>query len=540
MEIPRTSPTAPTDVDAVVIGAGFAGLYMLHRLRDKLGLRTIVFDTADGVGGTWHWNCYPGARCDTESYVYCYSFSPQLLQEWDWSGKYPSQPELLSYLNHVADRFELRRDIRLETRVERATYDDSTDTWTVATDRGDLLTTRFLISGVGLLASAPYAPSFRDAEDFTGETFHTGTWPKTPVDLTGKRIGVIGTGSTGVQIIPELARQADHLTVFQRTAQFTVPAQHHTVDAETLREIKTNYAAIWEATYASVGGFPWQHNGRSALDDTPEQREATFRALWAEGGFRFIFGSYKDLLTNLEANEHVAEFVRARIRERVRNPEVREKLVPRGEPFAARRPVVDTDYFETYDRDNVTLVDLTSESIERFTATGIRTTARDYPLDTIVYATGFDAVSGPLLRIDIKGSGGLSLADAWSKGPRTYLGLGMAGFPNLFTITGPGSAFGNIPVVIQHHVEWISTAIARLIERGGRRFEAIQEAQDAWYDELVETANRTVIPFGNSWYSGSNVPGKPHTVSFYLGSYSAYRQRCDAVAAEGYAGFTLS
>lgn len=529
-----------TDIDAVVVGAGFAGLYMLHRLRNELGLRVVVIEAADGVGGTWHWNRYPGARCDTESYIYCYSFSPELLQEWDWSGKYPSQPELLSYLNHVADRFDLRPDIRLETRVERATFDDSTDTWSVTTDRGDVITSRFLITGVGLLASAPYAPRFEGAEDFTGETFHTGTWPQTPVDFTGKRVGVIGTGSTGVQIIPELARQAEHVAVFQRTAQFTVPAQHHTVDAEALRKVKANYDEIWQATYASVGGFPWQHNGRSALADTPEQRDETFRALWAEGGFRFIFGNYKDVLTNLESNNHVAEFVRARIRERVQDPVVREKLVPQGEPFAARRPIVDTNYFETYDRDNVELVDLTSESIERFTATGIRTTAGDYPLDVVVYATGFDAVSGPFLRMDVTGSNGLSLADAWDEGPRTYLGLGMAGFPNLFTVTGPGSAFGNIPVVIQHHVEWIAAAISHLLESGHTRFEVLQQSQDAWYDELVETANKTVIPLADSWYSGSNVPGKPHSVSFYLGSYSAYRGRCDATAAAGYPGFLLS
>jgi cation diffusion facilitator CzcD-associated flavoprotein CzcO len=393
---------------------------------------------------------------------------------------------------------------------------------------------------VGLLASAPYAPSFPGAQDFQGETFHTGTWPAETVDFAGKRVGVIGTGSTGVQIIPELARQAEHLTVFQRTPQFTVPAQHHTVDAETLREIKANYAAIWEATYTSVGGFPWQHNGRSALDDTPEQREATFRELWAEGGFRFVFGSYKDLLTNLEANGYVAEFVRARIRERVHNDEVRERLVPQGEPFAARRPIVDTNYFETYDLDNVELVDLREESIERLAPAGLLTTAREYPLDMLVYATGFDAVSGPFLRIDVKGSGGLSLAEAWNAGPRTYLGLGVAGFPNLFTITGPGSAFGNIPVVVQHHVDWIATAIEHLLSIGATRFEVDEAAQGSWYDELVETAEKTVIPLADSWYSGANVPGKPHSVSFYLGSYSIYRRRLDATAEDGYPGFTLS
>lgn len=526
----------PTDVDAVVIGAGFAGLYMLHQLRDRLGLRTVVFEAGGGVGGTWYWNRYPGARCDTESYVYCYSFSEELLQDWSWSGKYPTQPELLSYLNHVADRFDLRDDIRLDTRIERATFDDATSTWTVETSAGERVTTRFLITGIGLLASAPYSPTFEGAEDFSGEILHTGAWPQEPVDFTGKRVGVIGTGSTGVQIIPELARLAEHVTVFQRTAQFTVPAQHHTVDDSTLQAIKKDYPAIWEATYKSVGGFPWQHNGRSALEDTAEEREATFRALWDEGGFRFIFGSYKDLLTNRDSNSYVAEFVRDRIRERVQDPRARDLLVPHDEPFAARRPIVDTHYFETYDRENVELVDVSSNPIRRLTPTGIETSEL-HALDVIVYATGFDAVSGPFLRMDITGSGGLNLRDAWSDGPRTYLGLGTAGFPNLFTVTGPGSAFGNLPVVIQHHVEWISSAIEHLIATGADTMSVSEAAQDAWAEELVETAARTVIPLADSWYSGSNIPGKPRSVSFYMGSYSIYRERCDAIAADDYSGF---
>jgi cation diffusion facilitator CzcD-associated flavoprotein CzcO len=442
-----------TGLDVLVIGAGISGIYMLHRLRDHLGLRVTVCEASDGVGGTWHLNRYPGARCDTESFVYCYSFSPELCQEWEWSGKYPTQAEIHRYLNHVVDRFDLARDIRLNTRVTEATYDDGI--WRVTTESGERLTTRFLVTAVGLLASAPHLPHLPGLETFEGRWAHTGAWPAEGIEMAGKRVGVIGTGSTGTQSIPPIAEAAEHLTVFQRTAQYAIPAQHHTVGPDDLRAVKERYDEIWEQARWSAGGFPYPNQGRSALVDTPEQRRAVFEQLWAFGGLRFMVGNYIDVLFNREANRFVAEFVREKIGERVHDPRTRELLLPPAElPFGAKRPIVETHYFETYNRDDVELVDIRTHPIVEVTPAGIRTEGRHHELEVIVFATGFDAVTGPLLRLNITGRDGLRLADHWAHGPASHLGLAVHGFPNMFMITGPGCIFGNIAVIAEHHVEW--------------------------------------------------------------------------------------
>ncbi|MFR9802105.1 flavin-containing monooxygenase [Pseudonocardia sp. RS010] len=531
------SNSTDLDVDVVIVGAGFAGLYMLHRVRDVLGLRAVVIEAADGVGGTWYLNRYPGARCDSESYVYCYSFSEELLQEWEWSGKYPRQPEILAYLEHVADRFDLLRDIRLGTRVEAARYQDADGTWRVRTSAGDTVTARFLVTGMGLLAAAPYTPDIPGLDTFAGECHHTGRWPHEPVDLAGRRVGVIGTGSTGVQAIPVIAEQAAHLHVFQRSPQFTVPARHHTVDRAVLAEIRADYDAIWAKAKWSLSGFPWQHNGRSALDATPEEVRKTFEELWDQGGFRFVFGSYRDLLTDIRANDLAADFVREKIRETVADPDTAARLTPTDHPFGGRRPIIDTDYFETYNRDDVTLVDLRESPIEEVTPRGIRTTAGEIELDVLVLATGFDAVTGPFTRIDITGRDGLALRDAWADGPSTYLGLAVAGFPNMFTITGPGATFGNLPVSIEHHVEWIATCIEDTLRRDLAVVEAGYEAQQRWADHVRAQAERIVAGPSGSWYDGANIPGKARRPLFFFGSFGLYRRTCEDVAANGYEGF---
>jgi cation diffusion facilitator CzcD-associated flavoprotein CzcO len=527
------------EVDAVVIGAGFAGLYAVHKLRDELGMTVLGFETGDDVGGTWYWNRYPGARCDSESYVYCYSFSDELLDEWTWTSKYPEQPEILGYLQHVATRFDLRRSFAFSTRVERADFDADQNVWAVRTSAGEVVRTRYLVTAVGILASAPYTPDLPGLEAFGGEQYHTGQWPAEPVSFAGKRVGIIGTGSTGVQAIPRLAAEAEHLYVFQRTPQFTVPARHRAASPEFQTWLQDNYADVWATARTSVGGFPWQHNGRSVFDVDPAEREATLEALWDEGGFQFVFGSYKDVLTERRANDVVAEFVRRKIRTLVRDPATAERLLPVDFPFGARRPIIDTDYFETYNRPNVTLVDVRETPIERVTSGGIATEAAHVDVDVLVFATGFDAITGPYLRMDVRGEGGLRLHDAWADGPASYLGLSAHGFPNLFMIVGPGSMFGNYPVVMEHHVNWISDCILHLERAGVVRAQASAEAQASWMAELDAQAELSLVWLADSWFTGANIPGKPKGSTLFFGSYGLYRKRLDQIADGGYAGFEL-
>ncbi len=526
----RCFPGIVLQKDAIIIGAGFAGLYMLHRLRG-LGMDVQVFEAGDGVGGTWYWNRYPGARCDVPSLEYSYSFSEDLQREWAWSERYASQPEILRYLDHVADRFDLRRDIAFRTRVTSAAFDDG---WTVETSQGERVTARYLIAAVGCLASAPRVP---DLPMFHGATHHTGRWPHEGVDLAGKRVAVIGTGSSGIQAIPEIAQVAEHVTVFQRTANFSVPARNGPMDPAYEKWFKDNHGEIRAGMRATHSGLMTTPNPDSALSAGPEARLSAFEERWERGGIAFL-GSFSDLLVSEEANTAAADFVRGKIRATVTESRVAEKLTPYDHPIGSKRICVDTGYYATFNRPNVRLADLRTAPLEEFTRYGVRTTAGEHPVDVIVFATGFDALTGPLLNIDIRGKGGLPLRDKWAAGPKTYLGLMSAGFPNLFTITGPGSpsVLSNMIVSIEQHVDWIAGCLAHL---DGRTIDADPAAEDAWGAHVAEVAGYTLFPRADSWYMGANVPGKPRVFLPYVGGVGLYRARCEEVAATGYAGFTI-
>ena len=534
------SGTSP-DFDAIVIGAGFSGLGMLRRLRDELGMSVQVYEAGDGVGGTWYWNRYPGARCDSESYVYCFSFSKELLQDWNWSGKYPEQPEILSYLNHVADRFDLRRNIQFSTRVASARFLEQDNVWQIETNQGERVTARFLVTGIGCI-SAGNVPDIPGLDNFEGDWYHTGSWPHDGVDFAGKRVAVIGTGSSGVQSIPVIAKQAERLTVFQRTPQFTIPARHETVDRRFIEEeVKPNYDEIWEKARWSQSGFPLELSERLALEVSEEERLETYESLWAQGGFRFLHASFKDIRTDVEANDTAAEFVRSKIREIVEDPETVSKLLPTDHPLGSKRALIDTNYYETYNRDNVELVDIRKSPIREITSTGIRTEDEEYEFDIIVFATGFDAMTGTFLRMDIRGRNNLSLNEKWSEGPKTYLGVLVAGFPNMFMITGPGSpsVLSNMPVAIEQHIEWISGFIEYLRDHGIETAEAELDSETAWGAHVNEVAEPTLYMLANSWYLGANIPGKPRVFMPYAGGLGTYRERCNEIAENGYEGFIL-
>ena len=539
----ETTPAPPADpprrLDAVIVGAGFAGLYALHRLRG-LGLSARVFEAGDGVGGTWYWNRYPGARCDVESMDYSYSFSDALQQEWKWSERYASQPEILTYINHVADRFDLRRDIQLSTRVTAAVFDEAARWWTVTTDRGDRVSARFCIMATGCLSTAQL-PKLPGRETFKGRTYHTGRWPHDGVDFTGQRVGVIGTGSSAIQSIPIIAAQAAHLFVFQRTPNFSVPARNAPLDPEYERQVKAEYADFRRQARESRVGFVVERSEASALAVTDAERRREYEKRWGRGGLGFT-ATYVDLLTNKDANDTAADFVREKIRAAVRDAGVADLLAPKDYPVGTKRMCVDTGYYETFNRDNVTLIDIRRAPIEAITADGLRTRDAAYRLDSIVFATGFDAMTGALLGIDIRGRGGRTMNDAWAEGPRTYLGLAVAGFPNLFAITGPGSpsVLSNMIVSIEQHVDWIADCVDHMRAKGQETIEATDAAQDAWVAHVNQIGHATLYPRANSWYMGANVPGKPRVFMPYIGGVGAYRQICDGVAARGYEGFTLS
>ena len=523
--------------DAVVVGAGFAGLYMLHRVRG-LGLSARVFEAGSGVGGTWFWNRYPGARCDVESMEYSYQFSDELQQEWEWTERYASQPEILRYLNHVADRFDLRRDITLDTRVLSAAFDEARDRWQLRTDDGAEVSARFCIMATGCLSSTN-TPNLAGLDSFAGPMLHTGNWPHERVDFTGKRVAVIGTGSSGIQAIPLIAEQAEHVFVFQRTPNFSVPARNQPLDPAVQRTVKRDYAALRHRGSQMPFGFDTRSSERSALEVSHEERLAEYEDRWQQGGLPFL-GAFADLLFSSEANETAASFIRDKIRQIVRDPGVADALSPRG-VVGCKRLCSDTGYFETFNRSNVTLVDIATSRIEALTERGVRTTEAHYEVDCIVFATGFDAMTGALSRIDIRGTAGVALRDKWADGPRTYLGLSSAGFPNLFIITGPGSpsVLSNMVPSIEQHASWIADCIAYMGERGMRRIEATQEAEDAWVAHVNEVADATLYPSCNSWYLGANIPGKPRVFMPYLG-FPAYVQKCGEVAARGYEGFVVT
>lgn len=522
--------------DAVVVGAGFAGLCMLHRLRER-GLAAHVFEAGSGVGGTWFWNRYPGARCDVESLEYSYQFSDELQQDWEWTERYASQPEILRYLNHVADRFDLRRDITFETRIVSAVFDEGAAAWRIRTHDGGEVEARFCIMATGCLSSAN-TPAFPGLDTFRGRTFHTGRWPHEPVEFTGRRVGVVGTGSSAIQAIPLIAEQAAHLFVFQRTPNFSVPAHNHPLDPEVQRAVKREYADLRRRAAQMPFGFDTRPTERLAVDTAPEERRAEYEARWERGGLPFLSG-FADLIFDRRANETAAEFIREKIRGIVRDSAVAELLSPRT-MVGCKRLCSDSDYFETFNRPNVTLVDVASAPIEAVTPAGLRTARAAYALDDLVFATGFDAMTGALSRIDIRGRGGMVLREKWAAGPRTYLGLSTAGFPNLFMITGPGSpsVLSNMVPSIEQHANWIAACIAHLDARGLRRIEATREAEDAWVAHVNEVADTTLYPTCNSWYLGANIPGKPRVFMPYLG-FPAYVQKCEDVVARGYDGFAL-
>jgi cation diffusion facilitator CzcD-associated flavoprotein CzcO len=527
-------------VDAVIVGAGFSGLYQLHRLRES-GLTARVIEAGSGVGGTWYWNRYPGARCDVESMAYSYSFSPELEQEWAWTEKYPTQPEILRYIEHVAERFDLKRDITFDTRVTNATYDDESQRWTVLTDGGEAIDAQYLIMATGCL-SVSKAPEVPGAERFGGPIYHTGHWPHEGVDLTGQRVAVIGTGSSGIQSIPTFAEQASELTVFQRTPNFSMPAGNRPLTEEEIADMKGRYPEFRQAQRESGFGVPIEAATQSALEVAEEVRTTTYQDGWDAGNLVAILASYTDTLTNKDANDTAAEFVRSKIRSIVKDPEVAETLSPRSFPFGTKRPCLDTGYYDTFNKEHVTLVDIRKTPLVEITETGVRTSEAEYEVDAIIFATGFDAMTGALLAVDIRGRDGLSLREKWAEGPRTYLGLGVAGFPNLFTITGPSSpsVLSNMIVSIEQHVDWITDCIEHLRDRDIAEIEPTVEAEDGWVEHVEEVGNMTLYPTADSWYMGSNVPGKPRVFMAYIGGVGVYRQRCDEVAANGYEGFALT
>jgi len=530
----------PSSVDAVVVGAGFSGMYLLHKLR-ALGLSTVVFEAGTDVGGTWYWNRYPGARVDVESLAYSYSFDSDLEQDFEWQERYPTQPEILRYAQHVAERFDLRKDIVFRTRVASAQYDEDSRTWKVRTEHGDAVTARFLVMATGCLSSSKL-PEIPGLESYKGTTYHTAHWPHEGVDFTGLRVGLIGTGSSGVQSIPVIAEQAAELVVFQRTPAYTVPARNGPLDPDERAKIKAEYSTFRATNRQMPAAFGSRlpASDRSALEVDAEERRAEYEYRWQKGlGLAFI-GAFNDVLISPESNESAAEFVRSKIRDIVPDPEVARKLTPH-QVIGCKRLCLDTGYYETFNRPNVELVDLRDTPIEAITPTGIRTTEGEHELDCIVYATGFDAMTGALLRIDIRGRDGLPLQEAWAAGPRTYLGLGVAGFPNLFTITGPGSpsVLTNMMVSIEQHVNWIADCMDHLRRQGHRTIEASEPAQDLWVEIVNAMAGITLFPTCNSWYLGANVPGKTRVFMPFVG-FPMYAEKCTQVAQDGYEGFVLS
>jgi cyclohexanone monooxygenase len=530
-----------SDVDAVVVGAGFAGLYALHRLTEA-GLTVQGFEAGDGVGGTWYWNRYPGARCDIESLDYSYSFSEDLQQEWEWTERYASQPEILRYLEHVTDRFDLRRHIAFQTRVEAASFDAGTSRWTVTTDHGTT-TASFLIMAVGCL-SAAQVPDFPGLDTFRGEVLHTGQWPHEGVDVAGRRVGIIGTGSSGIQAIPVLAEEADELFVFQRTPNYSVPAGNAPLSEDEVAAMKARYAEHRRRareTYFGVEFPVTELSSRSALEVSAAERDREFQARWDRGG-PGMTRAFVDILTDRRANETAAEFIRSKIREIVTDKEVAELLVPDDHPFGTKRPPIDTDYYDTFNRDNVTLVDVRSDPIVEVVPSGLRTREASYDFDVLVLATGFDAMTGPLLRMDIRGVGGRELRDKWAAGPVSYLGLATEGFPNMFMVAGAGSpsVFSNMVLSIEQHVDWILDCLQYLRSSGHTAIEACADAEYEWVEHVNVTAGTTLYPEANSWYLGANIPGKPRVFMPYVGGIVDYRRRCEDVAERGYAGFRVA
>ena len=524
--------------DAVIVGAGFSGMYMLIRLRE-LGLATRIYDTATDVGGTWYWNRYPGARCDVESMQYSYSFSAELQQEWQWSEKFSAQPEILDYARHVAERFDLRRDMQFETTVTSAVFDEQAKHWLITTDKGEKVSARYCIMGTGCLSTAR-TPDFEGISSYKGETYHTGHWPHEPVSFAGKRVGVIGTGSSAIQAIPVIAEQASHFTVFQRTPNYSIPSRNGPMTHDYERSWKDDYDTHRANARKTKNGILANLNPVSAMEVDEAEREAVYEQRWADGGTRFM-AAFNDLAVNQDSNDSAADFVRSKIREIVKDPATAEILAAKDYPIGTKRICVDTHYFETYNLDHVDLVDIRQEPIVRINENGVHHAGTDYEFDAIVFATGFDAMTGTLDRIDIRGRGAVALKDQWEEGPKTYLGMMSAGFPNLFMVTGPQSpsVLSNMIVSIEQHIDWMSNCIAHMENTGQATIEPTLSAQEDWVAHSNEVAYSTLYPKAASWYMGANVPGKPRVFLPYIGGVGAYRDKCNDIAAEGYIGFAF-
>ena len=523
--------------DAVIVGAGFAGMYMLHRLRG-LGFTARVYEAGGGVGGTWYWNRYPGARCDVESMQYSFSFSEELDQQWDWSEKYAPQPEILAYANHVADRFDLRQHIRFDTRVIAATFDETAKGWRIETDRGDKVFAKFCIMAIGCLSAANHPP-FKGREDFKGPVYHTGEWPHEGVDFTGLRVGIIGTGSSAIQSIPIIAQQASALTVFQRTATYSVPAWNAKLTPEYRQSIKADYPALRAKARARPTGFYFPFNMKPALEASPEERERKYEEAWERGGLPFL-GAFGDLLFEKEANDTIAEFARNKIRGIVKDPATAELLCP-SNVFGCKRLCVDTGYFETYNLPHVKLVDVSRTPIERFTSKGIEVDGSEYQFDAIVSATGFAAMTGSFDKIRITGRNGQTLSEKWRAGPRAYLGVATVGFPNLFTITGPGSpsVLASMIQAIEQHVDWMADCMAHIRDIGADTIEPIEQYQDEWVEHVNEVSKISLRSTCSSWYVGANIPGRPRVFMPYIGGFPIYVQKCNEVMSNGFEGFVI-
>jgi cyclohexanone monooxygenase len=529
-----------TTCDVIVVGAGFAGMYLLHRLRG-LGLRVRVYEQGGDVGGTWYWNRYPGARCDVESMQYSYSFSDELQQEWDWSERYAPQAEILKYARHVAERFDLRRDIQFNTSVDRVVFDESAGEWQVSTSDGKTVSARFVVLATGCLSNARL-PDIKGLSDFAGKVYHTGHWPHEAVNFTDQRVAVVGTGSSAIQSIPEIARQARHLYVFQRTPNFSIPAHNAALTAEEREAFRRIYPEVRRfAREEARNGLYAEMPDRGALDDGDNARRARYEQRWVNGGLTFML-AYNNLILDQAANDTAADFVRAKIAEIVKDPQTAKLLQPVNHPIGSKRICVDTDYYATFNRPNVTLVDIRDSGIEEILPNAVRVGAKDYEVDALVLATGFDAMTGSVARIDIRGRGGQTLKQKWAEGPKTYLGLMCAGFPNLFIITGPGSpsVLSNMIVSIEQHVDWIADCMVWMRQRGLDLVEATKAAEEGWVAHVNQVAHMTLYPQANSWYMGANIPGKPRIFMPYIGGVGVYRRICDDVAAKGYEGFAMT
>jgi cyclohexanone monooxygenase len=525
-------------VDAIVIGAGFAGLRALYRLRE-MGKQVLVLEAGAGVGGVWYHNGYPGARCDVESYDYSYSFSPELEQEWRWTERYATQPEILRYINHVADRFNLRKDINFNTRMAQAKYDEQAARWIITTEDGRIWSSHLLVMCVGQLSTTK-APTYPGQDSFRGEIIHSGVWPKHQVNFEGKRVAIIGTGSSGMQMTPIIAKVAKHLTVFQRTANFSIPAANAPVSEEEDRKVKANYRERREQAWNSPTGLGFKPSKQSALDATPEEREKVYEAAWNRLGYGFAL-SYYDILLSKPANDTAADFIRSKIGALINDPVVRDKLVPKGHPFAARRPSVDSGYFQAFNRDNVELADIRESPIVEFTSEGIRTSAKTHAFDTIIFATGFDAFTGSLLKPEIVGRSGITLREKWAAGPVTQLGVAVSDFPNMLIVVGPGSPslLSNVMVSTEEQIDWLADLIGKMDANQLVEFEAEPAAEQRWVAHVNERAKETLYLSADSYYNGAEVAGKPRVFMPYSGGVRGYRRILLQCAQDGYSGFAL-